>query len=240
MHSVVGFAVFGVEWQFLKPYIVFGLALGGAYALSGVGIVVLYQTTGVLNVAFGAVGAAGALIAYWMIHHTGAARLARLPHLHRCSAGSSTSLYGVVFGPAFAKRDPLVKMMGTLALALILLGTDGMARSGGRGFRALPDATHLESPLGDLRREREPHADPRARRSRSSSRPGRRRSCATRSSARRTARSPTTARSPPRSVSPSAASRPRRGSSPGSSAAPPACCWPISTPRSTTRRSRSS
>ena len=70
MHSVVGFAVFGVDWQFLKPYIVLGLALGGVYALSGVGIVVLYQATGVLNLAFGAVGAAGALIAYWMINHT--------------------------------------------------------------------------------------------------------------------------------------------------------------------------
>ena len=40
------------------------------YALSGVGIVVLYQATGVLNLAFGAIGAAGALIAYWMINHT--------------------------------------------------------------------------------------------------------------------------------------------------------------------------
>ena len=31
-------------------------------------------------------------------------------------------LYGLVFGPAFARRDPLVKMMGTLGLSLILLG----------------------------------------------------------------------------------------------------------------------
>ena len=62
--------MFGVDWEFLKPYIVLGLALGGVYALSGVGIVVLYQATGVLNLAFGAIGAAGALIAYWMINHT--------------------------------------------------------------------------------------------------------------------------------------------------------------------------
>ena len=46
MHSVVAFTVFGVDWEFFKPYIVLGLALGGAYALSGVGIVVLYQATG--------------------------------------------------------------------------------------------------------------------------------------------------------------------------------------------------
>jgi len=70
MSSVVAFSVFGVDWVFLKPYIVLGLALGGVYALSGVGIVVLYKATGVLNLAFGAVGAAGALITYWMINHT--------------------------------------------------------------------------------------------------------------------------------------------------------------------------
>jgi branched-chain amino acid transport system permease protein len=36
--------------------------------------------------------------------------------------GAVTLLYGVVFGPAFAARDPLVKAMGTMGLALILLG----------------------------------------------------------------------------------------------------------------------
>ena len=71
MHSLVAFTVFGVDWEFFKPYIVLGLALGGVYALSGVGLVVLYRATGVLNLAFGAIGAAGALIACWMINHTG-------------------------------------------------------------------------------------------------------------------------------------------------------------------------
>ncbi len=44
-----------------KPYLVIGLALGGVYAMSGVGLVVLYRTTGVLNLFYGAVGALGAL-----------------------------------------------------------------------------------------------------------------------------------------------------------------------------------
>ena len=91
MHSVVGFAVFGVDWEFLKPYIVLGLALGGVYALSGVGMVVLYQATGVLNLAFGAIGAAGALIAYWIDQPHELAPLARLPRPASRSAGSSTS-----------------------------------------------------------------------------------------------------------------------------------------------------
>ena len=70
MTDVLAFSVFGVEWQFIKPFIVIGLAFGGVYALSGVGLVVLYRATGVLNLAFGAIGAAGALIAYWLINHT--------------------------------------------------------------------------------------------------------------------------------------------------------------------------
>jgi len=125
--------VFGVDWVFLKPYIATGLALGGVYALSGVGIVVLYQATGVLNLAFGAVGAAGALIAYWMINHTS------LPHWLAYTAcvafgGLVNLVYGVLFGPAFAKRDPLVKMMGTLALTLILLGIMAWRAPAGGAF----------------------------------------------------------------------------------------------------------
>ena len=115
------FTVFGVDWEFLKPYIVLGLALGSVYALSGVGVVVLYQATGVLNLAFGAIGAAGALIAYWMVNHTS------LPHwlaylVCVLFGGAVNLVYGMLLGPAFARRDPLVKMMGTLGLALILLG----------------------------------------------------------------------------------------------------------------------
>ena len=45
----------------------------------------------------------------------------------------------MLFGPAFAKRDPLVKMMGTLGLALILLGLMAWrAPAGGAFVRVLP------------------------------------------------------------------------------------------------------
>ena len=144
MHSVIAFSVFGVDWLFLKPYIVLGLALGGAYALSGVGLVVLYRATGMLNIAFGAVGAAGALITYYMINHTS------WPHWLAYLAcvlfgGLINLLYGVVLGPFFAARDPLVKMMGTLGLALILLGIMAWrAPAGGAFVRVLilPTTNH--------------------------------------------------------------------------------------------------
>ena len=103
------------------PYVVTGLALGGVYALSGVGIVVLYRATGVLNLAFGAIGAMGALISWTLINHTSfpdwASYLACVVF-----GGLVTFAYGVVFGPPLAHRDPLVKATGTLGLTLILLG----------------------------------------------------------------------------------------------------------------------
>lgn len=152
MTDVVAFSVFGVDWVFLKPYIVLGLALGGVYALSGVGIVVLYQATGVLNLAFGAVGAAGALIAYWMINHTGWPDWLAYA---TCVAfgGVVNLLYGVVFGPAFAHREPLVKMMGTLALALILLGVMAWRAPAGGAFvrvLTLPTTNHRYEIFGAM------------------------------------------------------------------------------------------
>jgi branched-chain amino acid transport system permease protein len=144
MHSVVGFSVFGVDWVFLKPYLVLGVALGGSYALSGVGLVVLYQTTGVLNIAFGAIGAAGALISYYLINHTGCPNW--LAYLVCIAFGGTVSvLYGVLLGPAFAARDPLVKMMGTLGLALILLGLMAWRAPAGGAFvriLTLPTTNH--------------------------------------------------------------------------------------------------
>jgi len=59
-------------WQDFEPFIVSGLALGGVYALSGVGLIVLYRATGVLYLAFGAVGAFGALIAWSLVTKAGA------------------------------------------------------------------------------------------------------------------------------------------------------------------------
>lgn len=55
----------------IKPFLVIGLALGGVYAMSGVGLVVLYRTTGVLNLFYGAVGALGSLTAWELTNRHG-------------------------------------------------------------------------------------------------------------------------------------------------------------------------
>jgi branched-chain amino acid transport system permease protein len=121
MPNLEPLAVLALTFAEFKPYIVLGIALGGVYALSGVGLVVLYRATGVLNLAFGAVGAAGALISWYLINHTGWPDA--LAYLVCVAFGGVVTLaYGVVFGPAFAARDPLVKTMATLGLTLVLLG----------------------------------------------------------------------------------------------------------------------
>ena len=107
--------------DFLKLFVVTGLALGGVYALSGVGIVVLYRATGVLNLAFGAIGALGAFVSWELVNNTGVPDwIAYLACV--AVATAVTFAYGVTFGPLLAARDPLVKAIGTLGLALILLG----------------------------------------------------------------------------------------------------------------------
>jgi branched-chain amino acid transport system permease protein len=121
----------------LEQFLITGLSLGGVYALSGVGMVVLYRATGVLNLSFGAVGAMGALIAWQLINHAGfgfwPAALASV-----LFGGLITLAYGMVFGPALAHRDPLVKATATLGLTLILLGVmDLLWPSSGGASRAL-------------------------------------------------------------------------------------------------------
>jgi branched-chain amino acid transport system permease protein len=108
------------SWQDFEPFIVSGLALGGVYALSGVGMVVLYQATGVVYLAFGAVGAMGALIAWSVINAHAPGWVGWLAGV--AFAALVTLGYGMVFGPALAKRDPLVKAVATLGLTLVLFG----------------------------------------------------------------------------------------------------------------------
>src|SRR2546421_6084780 len=125
------------SWTDVEQFLITGLSLGGVYALSGVGMVVLYRATGVLNLAFGAVGAMGALIAWQLINHAGfgfwpAALISVL------FGGVVTLAYGMVFGPALARRDPLVKAAATLGLTLVLLGVmDLLWPSSGGASRAL-------------------------------------------------------------------------------------------------------
>src|ERR687887_1240742 len=132
----------------LRPYLVLGLALGGVFAVSGVGMVVLYRATGVLNLAYGAVGALGSLVAWSMIN------VFLLPDwlsfiVAVLFGGVASLIYGVLLGPPLAQRDPLVKAVATLGFMLILLGIMSWVWTDKAHALVLP-TTEWGFPLGEV------------------------------------------------------------------------------------------
>jgi len=104
----------------LWPFIVSGLAFGGVYALSGVGLVVLYRTTAVVNFAYGAFGAVAALLA-WQIMESGGGEVTGV--LVGVAAAAAISVtYGAVISPRLALRGQEIAVAGSLGAALTVLG----------------------------------------------------------------------------------------------------------------------
>lgn len=107
----------------MNSYLIFlmaGLAIGSIYALSGVGLVLLYRATGVLNLAYGAIGAAAALISWQLGQWGGFAPFCWLAGI--VTAGLISLSYGLLISPRLEHREPVIKAMATLGVLLILLG----------------------------------------------------------------------------------------------------------------------
>ncbi|HWM33098.1 MAG TPA: branched-chain amino acid ABC transporter permease [Pseudolysinimonas sp.] len=104
----------------ILPFIVAGLVLGSLYALSGVGMLVLYRTTGVLNFGYGALGAIAAMLAWQFVELRMQPVLAYA--LGILVATALSLLFGFLAGPFLATVTTLTKATATLGLALILLG----------------------------------------------------------------------------------------------------------------------
>lgn len=113
----------------LLPFIIQGLAFGAMYAVTGSSIVVLYRTTGVVNIAFGAIGAMGAHLTWTLMGGSisnpeprvaGLGILAYPVLVVLCAL--ITLAYGWFLAPILDRRDPLAKSLGTVALALFLMG----------------------------------------------------------------------------------------------------------------------
>ncbi|MBB4121264.1 branched-chain amino acid ABC transporter permease [Martelella radicis] len=106
------------------PFIISGLGIGAVYALSGVGLVVLYRATGVLNFAFGAIGAVGAHVAWQVLEWDWPLAVAILAAV---AVSTLTSFaYGRLLAPKLSHRDTVVRAVGTLALALVLISLMGI------------------------------------------------------------------------------------------------------------------
>ena len=108
----------------ILPFIISGLGIGAVYALSGVGLVVLFRATGVLNFAFGAFGAIGAHCAWQLLEWKMPLAVAILAAVAVSTAISF--LYGRVFAPMLSHRDIVVRAVGTLAPALVLIAIMGV------------------------------------------------------------------------------------------------------------------
>jgi branched-chain amino acid transport system permease protein len=104
----------------LLPFLVSGLGVGAVYALSGVGLVVLYRSSGVLNFAFGALGALGAYVAWSALDREWPLGWAALAAV--ATAVGVSLAYGRLLAPRLVDRDPVVRSIGTLGLALVVLG----------------------------------------------------------------------------------------------------------------------
>ncbi len=118
-------------WQDFEPFIVSGLALGGVYALSGVGLVVLYRATGLVSLGQVAVLTIGAWVAARLLFAT------TQPYpLILLEAGLVTMVAGVVIGlPALRLRGLYLALI-TLMLAgglTVVLATVNFP-NGGHGF----------------------------------------------------------------------------------------------------------
>jgi branched-subunit amino acid ABC-type transport system permease component len=118
-----------------------GIGVGAVYALSSVGLVILYRASGTLNFAFGAFGGLGAFCAYELTKDGVPAPIGWV-----AGVALSTLIaygYGRIVAPRLAQRDRVVRAVATLGLALFLLG--GMALYWGVGIaRRLQLPTDLD------------------------------------------------------------------------------------------------
>lgn len=101
-------------------FLVSGLAVGSLYALGGIGIVLLFRATGVLNLAAGAIGAVAAFVT-WQLGDWGV--FAPLTWVAGLLTGVLFALaYGRLIAPGLSWREPVIKGVASLGYALILLG----------------------------------------------------------------------------------------------------------------------
>jgi branched-chain amino acid transport system permease protein len=104
----------------LSPFIATGIGLGSVYGMAGMGLVILYRASGTVNFAFGAIGALAAHVAWTLIQIGVPTAFAWFVGI--AAACLSSVLYGRLVSARLIERDPTVRSVATLGLALVLLG----------------------------------------------------------------------------------------------------------------------
>jgi branched-chain amino acid transport system permease protein len=106
--------------QALLPFLVVGLSVGAVYALSAVGLVVLYRASGVVNLAHGALGGLSAMLCWEVIDRGAPDAVGYLAGI--AAATLVSAFYGRSIAPALSHQDKLVRAVATLGLALMITG----------------------------------------------------------------------------------------------------------------------
>jgi len=106
--------------QMLIPFLVIGISVGAVYALSGVGLVMLYRASGVVNFAHGALGGLAAMVC-WQVIELGYADLLGWVLGIACATLLSWA-YGRFIAPTLSQQDRIVRAMATLGLAFMIMG----------------------------------------------------------------------------------------------------------------------
>jgi branched-chain amino acid transport system permease protein len=102
------------------PFIATGIGLGAVYGMSAIGLVVLYRSSGTINFAFGAQGAAAAHCTWALIEVDVPVWAAWLCGI--LLAVLLSFLYGRYVSSRLIDRSQSVRSIATLGLALLLLG----------------------------------------------------------------------------------------------------------------------
>ncbi len=111
---------YGKPLQVVGMFVVSGMAVGALYALGGIGLVLLYRATGILNLSAGAIGALAVFCAWQMVQWGVPGPLSW--GLALVLAALLAVAFGRGVAPAMAWREPVVKAVATLGYALVLLG----------------------------------------------------------------------------------------------------------------------
>jgi len=104
----------------LLPFLVVGISVGAVYALSGVGLVVLYRASGVVNFAYGALGGFAAMLCWQIIDLEYADWIGWLAGVSVATLLSWA--YGRFIAPSLTHQDRIVRAMATLGFALMIMG----------------------------------------------------------------------------------------------------------------------
>lgn len=106
----------------LTQILLTGLVVGSLYALAGVGLVVIYKTSEIINFAQGDTATLTTFVAFTLLIAGGLPYPAVLVLVLIAGAVAGILIYGVAVRPIVARRSPLDVVVTTLGVAMILNG----------------------------------------------------------------------------------------------------------------------